>query len=94
MTNIRKLVVPASAAILMMVLGAANDWDLVNAHPEPIPAALLADAEPFYPARTPVLHSRAREVSARFIGPPASRHLKTYSAIWVQAAARRRRPGR
>jgi aminoglycoside N3'-acetyltransferase len=39
----------------MMVLGAANEWDWVNAHPESERAALLADAEPFDPVRTPVL---------------------------------------
>jgi len=40
---------------VMMVLGATNDWDWVNAHPEPERAALLADAEPFDPAATPAL---------------------------------------
>ena len=39
----------------MMILGAANDWDWVNAHPESERAALLADAEPFDPTGTPVL---------------------------------------
>jgi aminoglycoside N3'-acetyltransferase len=40
---------------LIMILGAANDWDWVNRHPEPERAALLADAEPFDNATTPVL---------------------------------------
>jgi aminoglycoside N3'-acetyltransferase len=40
---------------VMMILGAANDWDWVNAHPESERAALLADAEPFDPTGTPVL---------------------------------------
>lgn len=35
----------------MMVLGAANEWDWVNAHPESERAALPADADPFDPAR-------------------------------------------
>jgi aminoglycoside N3'-acetyltransferase len=40
---------------LLMILGAANDWDWVNAHPEGEREALLADAEPFDNATTPVL---------------------------------------
>jgi aminoglycoside N3'-acetyltransferase len=40
---------------LVMILGAANEWDWVNSHPEPERAALLADAEPFDSATTPVL---------------------------------------
>lgn len=40
---------------LMMVLGATNEWDWVNAHPESERAALLADAEPFDPVGTPAL---------------------------------------
>lgn len=32
---------------LLMVLGARNDWDWVNEHPEQERAVLLADAEPF-----------------------------------------------
>ncbi len=40
---------------LLMVLGAANDWDWVNAHPEHERAALLVGAEPFDPLSTPVL---------------------------------------
>ena len=40
---------------LMTVLGATNEWDWVNAHPESERAALLADAEPFDPVRTPSL---------------------------------------
>lgn len=43
------------AGTMVMVLGAQNDWDWVNAHPEPERAALLADAEPFDPAATPAL---------------------------------------
>jgi aminoglycoside N3'-acetyltransferase len=38
---------------LLMVLGARNDWDWVNDHPEHERAALLADAEPFDMAQTP-----------------------------------------
>ena len=40
---------------LVMILGAANDWDWVNAHPESERAGLLSDAEPFDNATTPVL---------------------------------------
>jgi aminoglycoside N3'-acetyltransferase len=40
---------------LVMILGAANDWDWVNSRPEPERAALLADAEPFDSATTPAL---------------------------------------
>ena len=40
---------------LVMILGAANEWDWVNSHPESERAALLADAEPFDNATTPVL---------------------------------------
>lgn len=40
---------------LVMILGAANEWDWVNGHPESERAALLADAEPFDNASTPVL---------------------------------------
>lgn len=40
---------------LMMILGAANDADWVNRRPEAERAALLADAEPFDNATTPVL---------------------------------------
>jgi aminoglycoside N3'-acetyltransferase len=43
------------AGTLMMVLGATNEWDWVNAHPESERVALLADAEPFDPDRTPAL---------------------------------------
>lgn len=38
---------------MMMVLGAENRHDWVNDHPEAERAALLADAEPFDPLRTP-----------------------------------------
>lgn len=37
----------------MMTLGAANDWDWVNARPEDERGALLADAPPFDPQTTP-----------------------------------------
>jgi aminoglycoside N3'-acetyltransferase len=40
---------------VVMILGAANEWDWVNRHPESERAALLADAEPFDNATTPVL---------------------------------------
>ncbi len=40
---------------VMMILGAANEWDWVNSHPESERAALLADAEPFDTRTTPVL---------------------------------------
>jgi aminoglycoside N3'-acetyltransferase len=40
---------------LVMILGAANEWDWVNSHPESERADLLADAEPFDNATTPVL---------------------------------------
>jgi aminoglycoside N3'-acetyltransferase len=40
---------------VVMILGAANDWDWVNSRPEAERAALLADAEPFVNATTPVL---------------------------------------
>lgn len=40
---------------LMMVLGATNEWDWVNTHPESERAGLLADAEPFDPVTTPSL---------------------------------------
>ena len=40
---------------LVMILGAANDWDWVNSRPERERATLLADAEPFDSATTPVL---------------------------------------
>jgi aminoglycoside N3'-acetyltransferase len=40
---------------VMMVLGATNEWDWVNEHPESERARLLADAEPFDPAGTPAL---------------------------------------
>ena len=43
------------AGTLMMVLGATNEWDWVNAHPESERAALLADAEPFDPVLTSAL---------------------------------------
>lgn len=39
---------------LMMVLGATDDWCWVNARPEAERAALLANAEPFDAAATPV----------------------------------------
>lgn len=38
---------------LLMVLGARNDWDWVNARPEDQRAALLANADPFDAALTP-----------------------------------------
>lgn len=47
---IERAVGPAGTA--MMVLGATNEWDWVNAHPESDRAALLADAEPFDPVTT------------------------------------------
>jgi aminoglycoside 3-N-acetyltransferase len=40
---------------LVMILGAANQWDWVNGHPEPERAALLSDAEPFDNVTTPAL---------------------------------------
>ncbi len=40
---------------LVMILGATNEWDWVNAHPEHERAGLLADSEPFDNATTPVL---------------------------------------
>jgi aminoglycoside N3'-acetyltransferase len=40
---------------VIMVLGATNEWDWVNEHPESERADLLADAEPFDPAVTPAL---------------------------------------
>ena len=40
---------------VVMILGAANDFDWVNEHPESERAALLADAEPFDALTTPVL---------------------------------------
>lgn len=40
---------------LVMILGATNEWDWVNGHPEPERAALLADAEPFDNPTTPAL---------------------------------------
>lgn len=40
---------------LLMVLGAVDDHDWVNARPEDQRRALLADAEPFDPLRTPAL---------------------------------------
>ncbi len=43
------------AGTLMMILGAANEWDWVNRHPEDERAGLLADATPFDALTTPVL---------------------------------------
>lgn len=40
---------------LVMILGATNVWDWVNSRPESERAGLLADAEPFVNAATPVL---------------------------------------
>ncbi len=40
---------------LVMILGATNEWDWVNSRPESERAGLLADAEPFDNATTPVL---------------------------------------
>jgi aminoglycoside N3'-acetyltransferase len=40
---------------LVMILGATNEWDWVNSRPESERAGLLADAEPFVNAATPVL---------------------------------------
>lgn len=40
---------------MIMVLGATNDWEWVNEHPEAERAGLLADAPPFDNASTPCL---------------------------------------
>lgn len=45
--------VVAPTGTLLMVLGALDEWDWVNARPEAERAALLADAPPFDPLRTP-----------------------------------------
>lgn len=43
------------AGTVVMVLGATNEWDWVNTHPESDRAALLGPAEPFDPVATPSL---------------------------------------